>query len=288
MSVPPDLQAYVSPTAAGQIGPDGRFLLATPRAPDDIAIITPDRARELAIAFLHTWGHSHADVWKHQRGSAINPGSLQLIDRVYFARSPHGRFPDGHHGAYRRMLGPWYVLHFTDGREAVLAVAISAYSTDLEIRNGAIRQPAEGGTYFMTSAVAATSAVRGPYYPVTPEDAVALAGKLTGARIDAAPELVLRAGWHPVMSAWKLTLDRPVSVTRKNVRGTSAPGERVATREIYVGSGNVLLIPVHAQPAGTRMLTENLPGRSAATLNVPRRGELPVAFDEVTVADEGR
>lgn len=288
MSVPPELQACVSQEAARQIGPDGRFLLPTPRAPDDVPILTPDRARELARAFLATWGHAHAEVWTRQRGSALDVGDLHLSDRVYFAQSPHGRFPDGHHGAYRRMLGPWYVLHFTDGRQPVLAVALSAYGTDLEIRDGTIHQPAEGGAYFMTSAVAATDTVRGPYHPVTPEDAVALGGELTGARIDAAPELVLRTGWHPVMSAWKLALDRPVAVTRKDVPGTSAPGERVVTREVYVTPGNVLLLPARVQPAGSRIVTEDLPGHSAATIDVPRRGELPVAFDEVTVAAEGR
>jgi hypothetical protein len=291
--VAPDIKAFVAGEAARHLGPDGRFSLASARAPDDVPIITSERARELAEAFLRTWGESHAPVWERERGEQINIGALELSPVVYYALTPHGRFPDGYHGAYRRMVGPWYILHFTSGGEPVLGLAISAYSTDLTIEDGLIRQPREGGTYFEPRAVAKTSRARHGYSPMTPEDAVALVGSVTGAQVTDVPELVVRnSGWDPLLAHWKLTLDRPVRVIRKEVRGSSAPGERAAVREIYVAPGGILLIPGHGQPASERMAVVTDVWSRAANpphvfVDVPRRGSAPVRYDEVVLDAEG-
>ncbi|HEX8246308.1 MAG TPA: hypothetical protein VF541_22585, partial [Longimicrobium sp.] len=95
--IQPNVTNHVTGNALAHIDAAGHFVLEAPRAPDDLPIISPERARELAAAFLRTWGESHAGVWEHQRGAPISTGTLQVASRIYFAASPHGRFPDGYH-----------------------------------------------------------------------------------------------------------------------------------------------------------------------------------------------
>ncbi|HEX8431993.1 MAG TPA: hypothetical protein VF625_11920, partial [Longimicrobium sp.] len=107
----PDVSPYVTTEVAEQLTLEGRFRFPTPRAPDDIPIISEGRARELAVAFLRTWGHSVVPRWAWERNSPIDAGSLSPASRVYFAHSPHGRLPDDlYHPAIRRIYGPMYIV----------------------------------------------------------------------------------------------------------------------------------------------------------------------------------
>jgi hypothetical protein len=285
----PDVREYVSGDAAARLDREGRFILPEPRAPDDIPIITPSRARELAAAFLRTWGEPLLIPWERQRGGAIDLGNLRLSPDVYFAETPHARFPDGFHGAYRRMFGPWYILHFTSGGEPVLGVAVSAYSTDLEVRNGTIHQPVEGGSYFTAWAVAAAPTAGFAYHPVSPEAAVAQVSARTGAKVTDVPALTLRnAGWLQLLAHWRVTLDRPVQVVRTHAPGSSAPGEAAAVRDLYVAPGGKLFVAARQQPAASRIwASRHAAGlKDGRAVEVPRRGEMPTEFDEVELTGE--
>jgi hypothetical protein len=185
------------------------------------------------------------------------------------------------------MFGPQYLLFFDSGDEHVLGLSIAAYSNDLRIENGTIRQPMEGGSYFATQAVA--RAGRWPYQPVTPEEAVEAVNRRTGAKASEVPELVLRAGWHPLLALWRVTLDRPVPVVHKQHSGANGPP--VEVRELYVGPGEVLLVAAEDGPESMSVFAERHPFRSGeppVQLGLHRRGNLPLRFDEVIPDTEVR
>jgi hypothetical protein len=252
----PNVTLHVTGNALAHIDGTGRFVLEDPRGPDGIPIISPERAKELAAAFLRTWGESHSGVWEHQRGAPLSTGSMRVAPRVYFAATPHSRFPDGYHPAYQRMFGPQYLVFFTSGEVPVLGLAISAYSTDLEIRNGLVHQPLEGGSYFMSRAVSASPPAS--YVP-------------------------MRTGWHPLLALWRVRLDRPVNILPHDPTTPRIPPGPV--RELFVGPGKSLFVPSVRQDASVRSyaLRRGSTQGPAVAVDLPRREEMPVSFEEVTL-----
>jgi hypothetical protein len=285
----PRLPSFLTAQAAQRLDEAGHFRMEPPAPPAHLPIITPERARELAGAFLHTWGHTRGRAWQGERGRAVDLGSLRLSPRVFYAQTPYGPVPGSHHPAYQRLYGPWYILHFVSGTEPVVVLAVSAYATDLRIdEHGRVRQPVKGGTYFLSLAVSASD---GRFVPLTPEEAAAHASRATGTRVADVPTLVLRGnGWHPATAQWKVTLHRPVRVARTTPAGPAAAAESVG--ELYVGPGGVLSVPAAGQRPFTRVPVLTAHGARGGPpphvmVDVPRRGDLPTALDEVTVTQEG-
>jgi hypothetical protein len=280
-----DLHRYLEKSVAAKTGPDGRFALAAPHSPDGTPIITPERAGQLAKSFLLSYGRFMGDVWAGQRGAPVYWDQLEMDPRILFAESPYQRFPYTYHPADRRHFGPWYLVHFGSGGAPVLTVAVSALSTDLQIaRDGRVLEPFLGGEYFKTAAVSLDPSV-GPtqYAPVTPEEAAAHVASRTGAMVAEVPRLVLRDDhWHPVLAQWRVVLDRPVHLRRKE------GGERVAAREVYVSSKRRVAVAQAAQPAGKRVHYTSGPSRGRdeppqAELHLPRRPDVPTEYDVVSL-----
>src|ERR1044071_10131905 len=98
------------------------------------------------------------------------------------------------------MFRPQYLLFFEQDGESVIGLTVAAYSADLQILDGRIEEPEEGGSYFSTYAV--TGSGRSPDAPISPEEGVALVCEATGAKAVEVPELVLRAGWMPLLALW--------------------------------------------------------------------------------------
>ena len=284
---PPSVRGLVAGDALDHLDAAGRFILSSPEAPDAQPIISPERARDLAVAFLQTWGESHQLVWERQRGAPLNLGELRPASRVFYAESPHGRVPDGFHPAYRRMYGPWYVVYFEASEAPVLGVAISAYATDLEVRNGRINEPALGGEYYLTHVISTRG--RSPLNPLSPEEAVEHVATRTSAKVTEVPELVLRPGWHPLQAVWRLKLDHPVHVRRKV--GTTPPaGEKMAVSEVYVGTATTLFIAAKNQPpASPARVAFDAQGRhlyGAPVVRLQKRSAYPLILEEVALASE--
>lgn len=275
---PPSVTRCVTAAALEHVDASGRFILPLPWAPDDIPIITPERAREFARVFMRTRGEAYRPVWERQRGGQPLPlGSPELAERMYFAVTPLGRFPDGYHGVYRRRFGPQYLLFFEQHGEPVIGLAVAAYSADLQIVDGRIKEPDEGGSYFSTYAV--TRSGRSPYAPISPEQAVAQVCEATGAKAIELPELVSRAGWMPLLALWRVKLDRAVHVRRKD-------GSRRSARELFVSPRHEVFAASDEQPAELRTGADRSPFHPeapAVPVAVPRRDGYPLKFDEVTI-----
>ena len=288
MAMTTNARDYVTGEAAARLDRGGRFILGPPRPPADIPIISPERARELALGYLRTWGQSAAEVWSEQAGRRIEPGHLKLADRVYYADTPHGRIPDGYHGAYQRMIGPWYLLLLMDGEEPVVGIAVSAYSNDLELRDGIVHVPMESGEYF-TTRVLGRVRPSPTGFPLTPEEAVQHVYGATGAKVSRVPELVLRnSAWSQFGALWKLELDRPIDV--ETIPGPDNPSsrERRRIREVFVGPGNTVLIPNHDSGEAARLgvIAHGRDTSERTVVAVPRRPGMFVHYTEVQIIQE--
>jgi len=285
----PNIRSYVAGEAAERLDANGSFALDLPRPPADIPIVSPGRARELAKAYLRTWGPSAAEVWSAQSGRRIECGALEVSPRVYYADTPHGRIPDGYHPAYQRMVGPWYLLQLTLRGEPVVALAVSAYSTDLQVRDGVIHEPVEGGEYF---AFRTLGMRRGgeARFPVSPEESVQYVSTTTGARVVRVPELVLRnSAWSQFNAQWKLVLDHPVTVESLAPSGSSGGRARARVRELFVGPGNTILISRSDPESSARMAVRRRGAENSQRemISVTRRPEMSVRYDEVRLVPEG-
>lgn len=294
------LEKYVVGAAADQLR-DGKFVLATPEAVNGIPIISAERARALATAYLHTWGSTMIPLWAWERDVPLSSGAVAPGSRIFFAQTPYGRFPgDLYHPAFQRIYGPWYLVPLNAGDETVALLAVSAYSTDVTIdHDGRIRTPPLGGSYFVSKAVAPTPRLpKFHFVPVSPEEAVERVAKLTGASITEAPRLVLpNNGVHPALAHWRVALDRPVLVRRGVLfdrPGAALPDQTpIAVREVYAGPNGRLFIAKADQPAHIRVLYPTGPGsrdgpQPHAVHHLPRRPDTPVDFEPVTLVIEGR
>ena len=291
----PDVSSYVSDQLATQLTAEGRFQLAPAKAPDDIPIITQERARELARAYLRSWGQSSVPRWAWERGGSLEAARVAPSSRAYFAQSPLGRIPDDlYHPAIRRIYGPMYVVPLESAGEVVTLLCISAYSTDLEINaRGLIETPRLGGSYFFSKAVAPEPRdPRFQFVAVSPEEAVQYVAEQTGARVTEVPELVLLAGYHPASAGWRIKLDRPVRVRRVALPtppGIASPAPDAtpfAVQELYVANNHIVTVPSNEQPSHKRINYPTGPGtprgeQPSKMYNLPRRESLPLRHETV-------
>jgi hypothetical protein len=276
------MRRYVAGDAAHALSPHGRFALDPPRAPDEIPIISADRARELARAYVRTWGQLLERRWSEEGGITIEANRLQAQDRVYFADTPYGRFPDGFHPAFRKAYGPWYLVTMSQGGVPVLAVGVAAYDTDLRIDgHGRIVPQAQSGNEFESWAI---GAARGALRPTAPEDAVARVGRATGVRTAATPRLLLRdSRQHPASAIWLLPLERGIRVRR-------AGGPPQEARTLFAGPNGRLFVAAAAQPPAevTTAIRYTPAGErvGAETVRVPVRPGAAVEYMEVAIEEE--
>lgn len=281
-----EIQRYVTGEAAQGLNAQGQFDLTVAEADASASpgSISPSRARDLALAFVHTWGSVYGPLWEKERGGAINAGSLEAHPRVYRADTPYGPFPTGFHPAFARAFGPWYLVRMVSGEEPVLLVAVSAYATDLKVDgHGYLIQPRLGGNDIVTWAISANPE---GYRPAAPEEVVARVGRATGARTEHVPELwLLDSSQHPGSAVWRIALDRTVQVRPRS----GEPPRPV--RELFAGPGGRLFTASASQPGAHRTTAVRVDAEGnrigAATVDVPIRGGRPVSFTEVTVDDGG-
>jgi hypothetical protein len=225
---PTALRRYVTGDAASALNSRGLFSLTAPMSPGARTIITAQRAGELALASVRTWGPSLHESWVAERGSPFDLNSLRVDSRILFAKTPYGRFPDGYHPAYARLYGPYYIVRLTSGPETIMLVSVSAYATDVTVDGrGIVHRPVERGMEFVHQVLPANS----QEWFVSPESAVDRVGRESGARVTRTPELIRINKDHiPSSAVWKLSLDREIDV---KPAGRATP---LRTRELYVAT----------------------------------------------------
>ncbi|HEX8831350.1 MAG TPA: hypothetical protein VF705_09305 [Longimicrobium sp.] len=208
---PPNLQRHVTGDAAASLNAQGMFTLAAPAAPDARPIISAERAGELALASVRSWGPSLRAGWEKERGQSIDLENLRVGGRVLFARTPYGQFPGGYHPALARAYGPYYLVTLYSGAHPALLISVAAYNGETRInQRGLVDRPVLSGMEFISRALPLDTT---RFRLISPEEAVEYVGRTTGARAAATPELVrLSMPNAPESAAWRITLDRELPV----------------------------------------------------------------------------
>lgn len=265
-----DLRAFVTPELASQLSPDGTFQLPAP--PEGVRV-SPDRARELALAFARTFGPSLRGTFERQHGRPIDFETLRVGSPAYYAETPYEPLPEHVHPGIRNGYGPYYMLYLVspDGTPALI-VAISG-NTEARIEDGRVRFPLNYGNDFYAEGVRLGE---GFAKPLSPEQAVRRVGEATGFPVAALPGLFRPDHEHHAVHArWKVTLERPVTVRSRT------SGNTRQVRELYVGLRGEFFVPSAIQPA-----EHNFPDfMTKTTLRVPVRPGHPVAFESVTLSN---
>jgi hypothetical protein len=167
------------------------------------------------------------------------------------------------------------------GADPVLLISVAAYNEGTKINErGLVERPMFSGMEFITQALPRDTT---RFRMVSPEEAVEMAGRMTGARVTNTPELV-RLGMPeaPASAVWKLTLDREVPVKART-------GSR-RVRELYVApEGNrrlMIAVPSAARVEHTSGVVMLPSGQRIDPVNVPIVGGGFVSFDAV-VPEQG-
>jgi hypothetical protein len=232
--------------------------------------ITAQRAAELATAAVRTFGSYRRPYLEKSFGGRIDFQSLQADRRIFLADSPLDQTVAGLvHPAFRKHIGPFFLVVMRDGTKQVLSVAVSAYDTDIGTRSDTIVFPTLHGDDFLIDAVSQSAQFE---RPISPEQAIWIAARALGTRVVTVPDLRLGdPQYAPQLARWHLELEQPVVV-----RGTHS-GKQYTTSEIYVDSRGALSVPAPNQIAVT-VVYEPTSGRA---LSIPRREGWPLAFEEV-------
>jgi hypothetical protein len=280
-----DVRSYVTGTAAASLDAQGLFVFPTPVSPSALQIMTPERARELAEAHVRTDGSYFKQDWEEERGADIDLASLRADPRVLYVPTPFGPMPEGYHRSYTRQLGPHYLVRMMSGRDLVLYIAVAAYATEVGINAaGQTERPPIGrGGEFFTHPIRRDTTL---YRMFTPEQAVILAGRMTGARVSEVPVLVRQHDpYSPTISLWRLTLERPVRVRAPKT------GRNLEVSDLYVDAlqASRLQIPTPAQPTSDTIsaMRARADGSFIESerdrLLIPILGGAPTHFEPVTV-----
>lgn len=277
------IRRHLTSEAASQVRSDGSFSLAAPSAPGDRPIMSAERAAELALAYVRSYGPSFKEVWEEDRGAPIDLASLRVGGRVLYARTPYGAFPSGYHPAFAHVYGPYYLVPMSVGSEPVLLISVAAYATQTRLdRGGFISRPVQSGNEFVSRGLPIDTT---RFRLISAEEAVEFVGRSTGARIAQVPEFVRVAMPNaPAAAVWKLTLDREVGVRAGTGRG------RARVREVYVGpeKGGRFMIQGAGSPHSQKVPALRPDGEDGRVemVEVPVLPKAVLSFDSATV-DQG-
>jgi len=217
---PPSIAGLVVGEALRNLGADGRVRLEAPTPLSASAVeISEIRARKLAAAFLISFPKNIP---------------LRLCGRSWYATSAFeplpGWVPSGEHFS----LGPWWLVSLCGKTERpLLSLAISAYATALGIStDGGLDFRSHEGGGLIPREIPKTMLYG---LPMSPERAVEIAAKVSGARVAGVPELIAPGpGWSPQTAHWRLPLERSVTLS---VRDSSGKVHRInGVKEIFVGT----------------------------------------------------
>jgi hypothetical protein len=278
----PDVRAYVVGDAAANLDGTGHFVISPDASAtiEPVPVISASRARDFAAAYVKTFGVFLNPTWDGDRGAHINIGALAVASRVFPAETAYGPLPDvGCHPAYRHLFGSFYMMTLGIGGTQELRMAVSVQITDYGIdSSGALIDPPLSGQEFLADGIPVdnSNAVL-----LSPEQAVAIAARRTGAKVRDVPRMTLQGSDHsPNVALWRIALDGPVSLQRTD-------GSSVSTSTVYVGASvtPTLFVAAATQPTSVTMqcLTVDAANQTSGfkTITVAVLGGQPTRFERV-------
>jgi hypothetical protein len=291
---PLDVRQWVTGEAALAVTSNGHFILPPPAESGEEAITSTEVAKTLGEGFIQLIRESapppgsvsFQEQLNYQRGAPIRFDELVVAERAFFAESAYPPLPDSLGPAFRKNLGPFFLVPFLDRGDPAVVIASSAYNTDVKIEDGRLRFASQHGNDFWLAAIPVRT---GYAMPVTPEAAVKVAWEATGARIDEVPRLILpHRRYFPQFARWRVSLERPVRV--QGLKSATI----FQTDELYVGHSLGESPPVYDQlaaalPEQPRADTLLYPDPDAPdgrrSLVIEFRPDIPVQFEAVQVVE---
>lgn len=196
--------------------------------------ISPNRAREVAIAYAERFGSGLQRSLFREHGGQINFAALEAADRVYLAQTPYERLDDSAPAGLKKRFGPYYMVHlFEDGRPAIAAAVSVANEKLVEDEHGIIRFFAMVGEDVRLYGLRPDQPIP---FPISPEEAVEVAYRATGLRAAEVPDLVLEpAPKSAFFARWRVTLEKPTTLA-------GSDGQAYVRNQVYVGFERKLAI----------------------------------------------
>jgi len=285
---------YLSGAAAEQLRPDGTLGIVNRPTVGAQPQIGEAQARELAAAYAATHLRGILPTLERDRGAPIDITGITVCPRVFYAEAPVEELPSEIPAMYHRFYGPWWLTSLcTPSGEAVIALAISAYATELWVEDGKLRYPMRHGEEFRIVGIPPGEENQ---LPIPPEVAVRQAAKVSNRRIAGIPRLILQfppESAYPQLARWQLSLDAEAEVE------VSGSGAKVKARDLFVGGQyRSKLKTMRASPEQPAEVEARwLPGDAAAqlqagytpqwrTTRIRRRNEVPVRFEDIRRAGE--
>ncbi|MBI2796329.1 MAG: hypothetical protein HYX65_06445 [Gemmatimonadetes bacterium] len=213
---------FLTLDVARSLGPNGRLLLREPGGDT----LQAQQAMRIADAYIHTFGPPALGRYTSVTEREFSLEQVHPCGRAYLAETPYELelAPDPR---IARLVGPhWIVQLCLDGSVPLISVSLSALASEalLAVSSGARLNPS------ISDIRESPIPPRFGEVPVSPEDAVAFAGRLTNGRISQLPVLIQpRFGSQKELARWRLVLEQPIELT------ATSSGESVAERVIYVG-----------------------------------------------------
>lgn len=287
LPLPPNVSSHVTDDVARTLDANGRFVLSSPESPDGSPIISEARARQLAAAYLRTFGVFHLQTYERQRGGKINLSEVNVGERAYFARTPYGPVPKGLHPSARKFFGPYYLVPLQTHGALTILLAVSAFNVDTQIgADGQLILPRLDGNGFIGAGIPAGHEAN---FAMSPEDAATEVARATKRKIKLVPELVLPGvAVMPVFALWKVSLESEVGMSRKDEQSHEK------SREIFFGRfrPDNMLVPKRVQKKEETRTKSSLDAQGRLgpdiTYRVAVREGHSVEFDAVTVKPEDR
>lgn len=232
----PDVSAVTTGAALSNLQ-GGRFQLPVPTA-GSLPEITAVQAEALAIAWRVDFGPQIQATLSSDRGAPVDPTILHVCRRTLYAQSSYlpvavDLFADPRARPIIRAFGPWWIVSLcAPNGDLHVVLGVSAYSTDLELRDGHVVTPPIGGQWFF----AVGARVGTTRLPLAPEEAVLQAAHATNRRVVSVPRLLASANTigPPQLAHWRFDLESPVEVTRPDATAPDLVAQLYVRRDLAV------------------------------------------------------
>ncbi len=177
----------------------------------DEATIEPARAEALAMAFMRHFGGFHETRLFEEADRVFDLKNLKVSGQTLFAASPATVTGSVARGAFRRAVGPYYLVPLGDAGGIAVIVGVSALADSVEITDEGLKFPIYHGGEF---SVAGYSAMSGNGALIAPGEAAAIVRQRLGVGTLDPPALVRRGvEFSPFETVWEFRL--PAGATNK-------------------------------------------------------------------------
>lgn len=268
---PPNAAPYLTEAVRKHLDAQGRLNLPPAVSPNlSKAILSPESAQELALAFVRQFGEVYEKRIESAHDRDIDPGELAPA-RIYYAQTPYTPPPEDAHPMSDRLFGPYYIIILESDGQPVLSVAVSAYATDLRIERGSVVFPRYYGQEFVFHEI------RDVPFPAPPEWAVERIGSAAGVLINRLPELVLPSRKNkPHLALWRIGLETPIELRAPN-------GAVYHTDELFVNAFGEILKSRDIESVSELYLTID---GELLTVQLPLREGYSLDYEAVAIQRE--